>query len=757
MATSRSTISFARFERFELDLSSGQLFRSGKRVPIQDKPLQVLRLLLEAQGAVVTREQVRSALWPQDTFVDFEHGVNTAVKKLRQALEDSAERPKFVETLPRVGYRLLVHVEWVAEKNAARALAHVVTMPSGDVEASARPVDSLSHKKRPWEWVVAVGLAGLVVGIAVLALSVENQLPAQTRFGTLLRGIWNGRHSETGPRLSQRRLTANPHELPLTSGVMSSDGKYFAYADSSGFYVRQIDTGETHPVQLPKNFDIKVESWFPDSAHLVVSWIEDVSKAPSLWTISILGGTPRRIADEGSFARVSTDGTKIAFLKGAWDDEEIWLIEENGNSATKIVDGGSDHLGPPAWAPDGKRFAFARAHSERQDVEIHVYDLATGRTETILSKPGIGQHIAWVASGSLIYSVREDEPNQSDWNLWRVELDTHTGRPSGSPIRITNDHEGIATISATSDGKRITLLRCSSQQDVYLTKLDAQGKKLSPARRFTLDEREDFPAAWTPDSKAVLIVSDRDGPSHIFKPRIDQTQPELLVGGKQHVLLPRLTPDGSSMLYMEAPLPIGPTDMVRLMKMPLSGGPSRVVLEAPGIVNFACARHPATMCVYAKIDTESYRSFIFDPSDGKATELPTAVIKKEEGFNSWNLSPDGKYLVSAKSQNPYEEATLRIFRLADGQQKYLSVPKVKVIIGLDWAADSKSIWVGGYMGRGPWGTRSGLVNIDLSGTSRTLIESRSPEIMGGTPSPDGHLLALGANTQSANAWLLENF
>ncbi len=99
--------SSARFDLFRVDLSSGELFRSGVRVPIQDQPLRLLRLLLEAEGRVVTREQLRAALWPQDTFVDFEHAVNTAVKKLRQALEDSAEHPKFVETLPRIGYRFM--------------------------------------------------------------------------------------------------------------------------------------------------------------------------------------------------------------------------------------------------------------------------------------------------------------------------------------------------------------------------------------------------------------------------------------------------------------------------------------------------------------------------------------------------------------------------------------------------------------------------------------------------------------------------
>ena len=107
----------AHFESFRVDLSSNELFRSGVRVAIQEQPLQVLRLLLEAEGKVVTREQLRAALWPENTFVDFEHGVNTAVKKLRQALEDSAESPKFVETLPKIGYRFIAPVEWVPEAN----------------------------------------------------------------------------------------------------------------------------------------------------------------------------------------------------------------------------------------------------------------------------------------------------------------------------------------------------------------------------------------------------------------------------------------------------------------------------------------------------------------------------------------------------------------------------------------------------------------------------------------------------------------
>src|SRR6266536_2934710 len=131
--------SSVRFDLFRVDLSSGELFRSGIRVPIQDQPLQLLRLLLEAEGRVVSREQLRAALWPQDTFFDFEHAVNTAVKKLRQALEDSAEHPKFVETLPRIGYRFITTVECVSDVNDKNPLPRVVALaPPGPVTVTQK-------------------------------------------------------------------------------------------------------------------------------------------------------------------------------------------------------------------------------------------------------------------------------------------------------------------------------------------------------------------------------------------------------------------------------------------------------------------------------------------------------------------------------------------------------------------------------------------------------------------------------------------
>src|SRR5579871_6457598 len=105
-----------RFGIFELDVRAGELRRNGLKIKLQDQPLQVLVLLLKRPGEVVTREEVRNQLWPADTFVDFDHSLNAAIRRLRDALGDSAENPRFVETVSRRGYRFLAPVTKLGEQ-----------------------------------------------------------------------------------------------------------------------------------------------------------------------------------------------------------------------------------------------------------------------------------------------------------------------------------------------------------------------------------------------------------------------------------------------------------------------------------------------------------------------------------------------------------------------------------------------------------------------------------------------------------------
>ena len=111
MEGSRSSHAIVRFGAFELDNDGGELRRDGTRMRLQEQPLHILRILLEQPGKIITREELREKIWPSDTFVDFDHGINNAIKRLREALGDTAETPRFIETLPKRGYRFIAAID----------------------------------------------------------------------------------------------------------------------------------------------------------------------------------------------------------------------------------------------------------------------------------------------------------------------------------------------------------------------------------------------------------------------------------------------------------------------------------------------------------------------------------------------------------------------------------------------------------------------------------------------------------------------
>jgi cholera toxin transcriptional activator len=139
MATSQDGV--FRFGLYEADAAAGELRKNGRKLKLQEQPFRVLLLLLQRPGAIVTREEVRQALWPADTFVDFDHGLNTAVNKLRDALDDTAANPRFIETLARRGYRFIAPVEVVGGEPAA-AVPSAAETPS---ESSASRSSLLTH------------------------------------------------------------------------------------------------------------------------------------------------------------------------------------------------------------------------------------------------------------------------------------------------------------------------------------------------------------------------------------------------------------------------------------------------------------------------------------------------------------------------------------------------------------------------------------------------------------------------------------
>ena len=166
---SRAAASLRRFASFELDLRTGQLRKGGMRVKLQEQPFQVLAMLLENPGELVSREQLRQKLWPAETFVDFDHGLNTAVNKLREVLADSAASPRYIETLPKRGYRFIYPVK--GSKVVGPPLSQVTTTSDNAPSASQSSATDLPRPPRAVPRLLFLALQGMYVAIYVAALA----------------------------------------------------------------------------------------------------------------------------------------------------------------------------------------------------------------------------------------------------------------------------------------------------------------------------------------------------------------------------------------------------------------------------------------------------------------------------------------------------------------------------------------------------------------------------------------------------------
>src|SRR6266705_205249 len=387
------------------------------------------------------------------------------------------------------------------------------------------------------------------------------------------------------PELKQLQLTSNSLESPATTAAaISPDGKYIAYANETGINLRLIGTGKTHVLSTSAGSRISRLSWFSEGTTLLESGEDAKDNVSSIWSISILGGAPRRLREDAGGASASPDGSRIAFTSG--NGEEIWLMGANGEEPQPIVAGAEgDSFQWPLWFADGQRVAYARGHSVAGELAftIESHGVKTGQATTIFSDPRFTSGCL-LTDGRMIYSVSEPRPKQNDANLWEIRIDARTGQAASHPRRITNwAGFTLSDLSVAADGRRLAFLKGSSQADVYVGELEKNGARLKMPRRLTPDDRNDFPTAWTPDSRAVLFFSDRNGKWDIFKQALDKRTADSIVEGTQNYVLPRVSADGASIFYhasLKSEL-FSWSEPANLMRVPISGGPPQLVRYEP--------------------------------------------------------------------------------------------------------------------------------------------------------------------------------
>jgi Tol biopolymer transport system component len=293
----------------------------------------------------------------------------------------------------------------------------------------------------------------------------------------------------------------------------------------------------------------------------------------------------RKLRDNAWLAAPSPDGSSVAFISA--DYREIWLMNANGEEPRRLlaIESGATfaHI---AWAPNGQQLAYLKHYSLTAEHVIETCDLKGGHTSLIWSDRRL-RDFCWTPQGRIIGTLAEPNPDTavtaSHSDLW--EVDVRKGRAANAPRRLTN-FTGFRplSLSVTADGKQLALIRNYDQSDVYVGELEANASRLIPPQRFTLDDRIDWPGGWTRDSKAVLFYSDRQGTLDLFRQRVEERIPELLLAGSEERREPQMSPDGSWILYLAWPrVSAGkPPGTGKLMQIPVSGGPPQVVFNVKG-------------------------------------------------------------------------------------------------------------------------------------------------------------------------------
>jgi eukaryotic-like serine/threonine-protein kinase len=565
--------------------------------------------------------------------------------------------------------------------------------------------------------------------------------------------------------LTQQQLTANSRENAVASGTISPDGKYLAYWDVKGIHLQLIATGEMRTIPQPKVLEGSgaewwIGPWFPDGTRFLAN--ASTEQHTSIWVISALGGAPRKIRDDARAWSVSPNGSKVVFTTntGSLGDREVWLMGPNSEQPEKLLttnDGSA--FAAVKWSPDGERLAYlrlrlfqTRQQEDRFEVSIENCDLKGQFPATVLSSSTV-RDFYWVSPGRIVYSRADTEPNGKSDNFWEVPVDSRTGESVGQPHKFTNwPASYIDDITTTADGKRLVFHRWSVQSGVYVGQLGRGGTSITTPHRITFTEADEWPVAWTADSKAVLFLSDRQGHWGVFKQGLDQDSAEVLVAGAKNAEAdsPRISPGGTWLLYQEL---AEKTDrlwpMARLMRVPVNGGPPEFVLSTRFYNSHRCSRAEANLCVFAEQQSDG-KWLVFsalDPIRGRGREL-AKFATDQLGLYHWDVSPDGKRIAILKGG----ENHIHVLPLGNGAVRDLTVKGWTGFNSLDWSADGKGFFIGNLSG----GSAT-LIYVDQAANAYPLWHQKSTTGTWGIPSPDGRQLAILGQEFNANIWTMENF
>jgi Tol biopolymer transport system component/DNA-binding winged helix-turn-helix (wHTH) protein len=524
-----------RLGAFELDRSSGELRKSGLKIHLREQPFRILAMLVDRPGEIVTREEIQKVLWPNDTVVEFEHSINAAIKALRAALSDDADNPRFVETLPRRGYRFIA--------------------PIAAQSPPAAQVRSLDWRR----WAVVAAVLVIVIGAGAFLLRPPLPPPRVvgctqlTQYG---RGLDLGPLATDGSRVyfsedlgrggysltsvSAAGGKAVPIPTPLKDAWLediSPDGTELLVTDRSGsgpdspFYMVSASDGSTRRLGGVVGH---CGGWLADGRIMV-------QKGNDTYLVNRDGSEPHKVVTTSlpaEWPRSSPDGKLIRFsLEGA----ALWEVGADGSNPRPLLAGWNN---PPSevagsWTPDGKYFVF---QSTRKQL-TSIWAMREGKD--FFHK--VNREPVQLTTGPM--NVSSPLPSRDGKKLFALgEI------PGGEWLRYDpRSHDlrpYLAGISAwwldfSKDGKWITY-DSLPERTLWRSKLDG-----SERLQLTFPPMRALYPRWSHDGKQIAFMGNPPGKAHlnIYLVPVEGGTPELLLPEDQDQATPDWAPDGKRLVF----------------------------------------------------------------------------------------------------------------------------------------------------------------------------------------------------------------
>jgi Tol biopolymer transport system component/DNA-binding winged helix-turn-helix (wHTH) protein len=636
---SQSAPAVIRFGPFDADLQTQELRKHGVRLRLPRQSFQILKMLLERPGSLITREELRQVLWPSDTFVDFDHSLNAAVNRLREAVGDSADEPRLVETLPRRGYRFIGPI--VCEQQ-----------DTGE-KLTDQPETRVTHR---FLWKVVVAATGLAVATGALAYWFRPTVPP--------------------PKVLHYKKLTNDGLVKETSCQGSfdlvTDGPrvYFPEYKSA---LLQVSVMGGDAVSIPTPFDcLNVLDMSPHRDELLLlHWAQGMEGEQPLWLLSIPSGAPRRLGSlTGHAGTWSPDGRSIVYANG----QNLYIAKSDGSESRKLLrleQGTVVHI---RWSPDGKVLRFTvESATPSSTNSCSLWEISADGTNLHPLLPGWSESYEyrgnWTPDGKyFIFSAY----HQGTSGIWAIREKQNVFRKTNhQPVLLTSGPISFWFQVPSIDGKRLFVY--GGQHRGELTRYDLKSRELVPYLSGISAEGLDF----SKDGLWVTYVTIPEGT--LWRCRLDGSQRMQLTFTPMMAGVPRWSRDGKQIAFMAAE----PRRNWKIYTIPFDGGTPEPITQDERIEVDPTWSPDGNTMVFGEAADSNQLTHIYavDLRTRRVSELPGS-----NGLYSPRWSPDGRFIVALSVRG---DTKMMLFDLQ--VRKWTELANVHVN-GYRWSRDSKYVY-----------------------------------------------------------------